>query len=204
MKLDPRKRPRHERSRGIVDAILEGAARLLEQGRAGDLTTNRVAEIAGVSIGSLYQYFPGKQAILAAVAQKRIRETYDALLERIDRSHDLTLDDAVSDIVDTFVDMKIEHDKVDAGVIERLVRQGLVDEAAFTLDAEYVARFAAALETWKPKMRSDLDSELAAFVLFQSLRAVMIMGALQRPDLVTQARLRGELKTLMLSYLSPR
>jgi AcrR family transcriptional regulator len=202
--LDPRKTPRHQRSRSIVDAIIEGAARLLESDRAKDLTTNRVAEIAGVSIGSLYQYFPGKQAIVAAVAQKRIRDTYDALLDRIEQSRELPLDDAVSAVVDSFVDMKIEHDKVDAGVIERLVRQGLVDEAAFTLDAEYVARFAAALESWKPKVRAELDAELGAFVLFQSLRAVMILGSLQRKDLVTDVRMRDELKTLMLSYLAPR
>lgn len=53
---DPRKRPRQARSVATFEAILEAAARILE------INTNAVAELAGVSIGSLYQYFPSKDA----------------------------------------------------------------------------------------------------------------------------------------------
>jgi AcrR family transcriptional regulator len=61
----PRKTPVQSRSRATCDAILEAAARILEVGGLTALTTNEVARRAGVSIGSLYQYFPDKQAILA-------------------------------------------------------------------------------------------------------------------------------------------
>jgi AcrR family transcriptional regulator len=62
-----RKVPRQERSRALVEAIVEAAARILVQQGRDALTTNAVALRAGVSIGSLYQYFPNREAILAAV-----------------------------------------------------------------------------------------------------------------------------------------
>ena len=70
----PRKTPRQARARTTVGAILEAAARILASGSAQALTTNRVAEVAGVSIGSLYQYFPNREAILAElIREKRAR-----------------------------------------------------------------------------------------------------------------------------------
>ncbi len=65
MLLEPRKRPHQQRSAATVDAILEAAARILERKGLDALTTNVVAELAGISIGSLYQYVPGKAVILA-------------------------------------------------------------------------------------------------------------------------------------------
>lgn len=68
--LKPRKTPRQARSQATCEAILEAAARILEQGGLPALTTNRIAELAGVSIGSLYQYFPSKEAILAEMVRR--------------------------------------------------------------------------------------------------------------------------------------
>ncbi|NDW03414.1 TetR/AcrR family transcriptional regulator [Jiella pacifica] len=68
----PRKQPIQERAQATVAALVEAAARILEEnGRAG-FSTNAVAERAGVSIGSLYQYFPSKEALLSALI---VRET---------------------------------------------------------------------------------------------------------------------------------
>lgn len=60
----PRKQPRQARARHTVEAIIEASARILEQQGHGGFTTNGVAELAGVSIGTLYQYFPDKDALL--------------------------------------------------------------------------------------------------------------------------------------------
>lgn len=67
-----RKVPRQARSVETVRAIVEATARILEQSGLGEFTTNAVAERAGVSIGSLYQYFPGKEALIGALI---VRET---------------------------------------------------------------------------------------------------------------------------------
>jgi AcrR family transcriptional regulator len=68
-RLALRKPPRQERSRATVEAILEAAAELLSaKGRSA--STNQIAARAGVSVGSLYQYFPGKDAIVAALFER--------------------------------------------------------------------------------------------------------------------------------------
>jgi AcrR family transcriptional regulator len=63
----PRKQPRQARARHTVEAIIEASARILEEQGHGGFTTNAVAELAGVSIGTLYQYFPDKDALLGAL-----------------------------------------------------------------------------------------------------------------------------------------
>jgi AcrR family transcriptional regulator len=77
----PRKTPRQARSQSTVEAIVEAAARILEREGHGGFSTNAVAETAGVSIGSLYQYFPRKEALVGALIArekerliKRVRE----------------------------------------------------------------------------------------------------------------------------------
>ena len=69
-KPKPRKVPVQTRSRATVEAILEATARILEAEGLEAVTTNRVAERAGVSIGSLYQYFPDRDAVLAALIRR--------------------------------------------------------------------------------------------------------------------------------------
>ncbi len=82
--LSPRKRPRQQRSIATVVAIVEAAARVFaERGYAGG-STNRIAQTAGVSIGSLYEYFPNKGSILVAVAERhlgRMIEDVERLLQ---------------------------------------------------------------------------------------------------------------------------
>lgn len=68
--LKPRKRPGQSRSTETVRTILEGAARVLEERGLAGYTTNAVAERAGVSVGSVYQYFPGKDALTASLVNR--------------------------------------------------------------------------------------------------------------------------------------
>lgn len=78
-----RRTPRQERSQFTVDAIFEAVAHLVATQGEDALTTNRIAERAGVSVGSLYQYFPSKEAILLAMVDRhcdRVMLELDALL----------------------------------------------------------------------------------------------------------------------------
>src|SRR5205085_569397 len=69
-KLSPRKTPRQERSRATVEALLEATTDILRREGYAKLTTNRIADRAGVNIASLYQYFPGKEAIIAELRRR--------------------------------------------------------------------------------------------------------------------------------------
>ncbi|MES0874913.1 TetR/AcrR family transcriptional regulator [Sinimarinibacterium thermocellulolyticum] len=72
--LLPKKQPRQARAQATFDAIVEAAARLLAAEGYAAVSTNRVAEVAGVSIGSLYEYFPNKQSIVATALARAMSE----------------------------------------------------------------------------------------------------------------------------------
>ncbi|ORM74702.1 TetR family transcriptional regulator [Pantoea wallisii] len=78
-KISQRKKPQQARSSELVSAILQAATQVLEQEGANRFTTARVAERAGVSIGSLYQYFPNKAAILFRLQREEWERTSDLL-----------------------------------------------------------------------------------------------------------------------------
>ncbi len=75
---EPRKRPRQQRSQETVDRILDAAARIFDA-RGYAATTNHVADAAGVSVGSLYQYFPNKDALLVGLAERHVDEALEML-----------------------------------------------------------------------------------------------------------------------------
>ena len=88
-RISSRKEPKQARSTGLVVAVLEAAAQVLAREGAQRFTTARVAEKAGVSVGSLYQYFPNKAAILFRLQSDEWRRTADllsAILEDAGRS----------------------------------------------------------------------------------------------------------------------
>lgn len=80
--VEPRKTPRQARSAQTNAVILEAATRVLERDGAAAFNTNRVAERAGISVGSLYQYYPNKASLLFALQEKEIATT-TAMLEAI-------------------------------------------------------------------------------------------------------------------------
>ena len=74
-----RREPSQERSRALVESIVEATARVLKAEGLLGLTTNRAAQVAGVSIGSLYQYFPSKEALLARLIERELEEDLSQL-----------------------------------------------------------------------------------------------------------------------------
>jgi len=80
-KLEPRKAPSQERSRAKVEQILQATHQLLESQGLEKLTTNAIAKQAGMSVGSLYQYFPNKQAVIFELYQRWLNSVREELLE---------------------------------------------------------------------------------------------------------------------------
>ena len=83
-RVRPRRRPSQERSRFTVDAILDAAAQVFEARGFAEGTTNRIAERAGVSVGSLYEYFPTKDAVAVALAERELERERESLLATLD------------------------------------------------------------------------------------------------------------------------
>ena len=82
--LKPRKAPRQQRSQEMLDLILQAATRVLRRESLAGFNTNRVAEVAGISVGSLYQYFPNKAALVTALIARAHAKLADALQALVD------------------------------------------------------------------------------------------------------------------------
>jgi AcrR family transcriptional regulator len=85
-RTETRKSPKQERSRRTVDRILDAAARIFHECGYPGATTNDIADEAGVSVGSLYQYFPNKDALLVALTRRHIESTTASLADLLSRS----------------------------------------------------------------------------------------------------------------------
>lgn len=84
--ISPRKVPRQQRSLATVEVILQAATRVLSRESLAGFNTNRVAEVAGVSVGSVYQYFPNKAALVTALidrAQTELSEAFEMLVRQL-------------------------------------------------------------------------------------------------------------------------
>ncbi len=100
--LTARKAPQQHRAKLMVETILEAAARILEDG-GGPITTNHIAKRAGVSIGSLYQYFPSVDAIMAALIEKHVADEREAAEAILVNAHDVEAD-TMRELLIAFVD----------------------------------------------------------------------------------------------------
>jgi AcrR family transcriptional regulator len=99
----PRKQPRQARAAATVDAIIEAAARILEAQGLEAFNTNAVARLAGVSVGSLYQYFPAKDAIMAALIRRESQAFAEALEAALRTARSKSLAGAVFTLAETAV-----------------------------------------------------------------------------------------------------
>jgi AcrR family transcriptional regulator len=198
--LSSRRDPKQLRSRAIVDAILEAGRRILEAEGPGALTTNHVAERAGVSIGSLYRYFPNKEAVIAAVCAK---ETQRDVTEICSAEHwaidELPLRQALAAIVDFQI---ARHQRLVAlGSDVYRAHQGEFSLTAHMGSGEVVAHMRALLLRHRDAVRvRDLDQ--AAFLIARGLSAIVRRALEEQPGKLLEAAFRDELVDLAVAYVT--
>ena len=107
--LQPRKKPVQARSAVTVEAISEAAIQVLLSNGVERLTTTRVAERAGVSVGTLYQYYPNKESLLFAVLEDHLNKVSAALEAACERARHKPLVEMVKEAVEAFVDAKMRR-----------------------------------------------------------------------------------------------
>jgi AcrR family transcriptional regulator len=110
--LNPRKRPQQRRSRVTIDTIFEATIQVLLANGLDRTTTIQIAERAGVSVGSLYQYFPNKHALLAAVVKRHVSEVVDATIAACKSVHGKTIGEMCATMMAAFVDAKTRRPEV--------------------------------------------------------------------------------------------
>jgi AcrR family transcriptional regulator len=122
----PRKRPVQGRSHDTVTAILGATIRVLsEDGER--LTTTRVAEVAGVSVGTLYQYFPNREALITGVLADHLEAAVTAVEQAADAARELPLAEAAERVVRAFLALKAERAET-SRLLNRVFGVGMLDD----------------------------------------------------------------------------
>lgn len=197
--LKPRKAPQQARAAVTLSAIFEATIQILLMVGERNLTTTRVAERAGVSVGTVYQYYPHKQALLYAVLQSQVAHISAAVEAACRTGTGHTATEMGKLLVEAFLDAKTE--RLDITKALYLTAEDLDTRSLLTAATERnVAAVAAMLAT-----ASDADFEnlpAVAFTVFSgiagSTRIVFERGA----TLLALKELRGELSLMCSSYLN--
>ncbi len=195
----PRKRPQQSRSHDTVEAILTAAARILVRDGYAGTSTNRIAELAGVSIGSLYEYFPNKVAILAALRQRQHDRMLSAMSATLTDALALPLGAAVRKTIEAMV----EAHSVDPALQAALMWQvpDHVSALSNSVEQHFVELTKAYLEKHRDEVRPK-DLELAAFFSVQTARSLTHAAWIAFPERLSDGRLTDELTDLILRYLA--
>ena len=201
LRTNPRKSASQERSRHTVNALLEATARILIKEGFDKASTNRIAEVAGVSVGSLYQYFPSKEALVAALIDRHRQEIMEVVQGEMAAAVQQLLDQGVRALVAVAVKAHRIDPKLHRVLAEQIPRVGRLEKVE-TFDRANYARFKAYLESCKREVRvADLD--LAAFVCVTTIEAVTHNAVLHQKIVATPATeaLIDETTRLVVGYL---
>lgn len=183
----------------MVDAILTATARILAQGGAARLTTNRVADVAGVSVGSLYQYFPDKQALMAALIEREAQ----ADLERLGQTMMSHAHRPLPEVLAVFARLMVDHHAKAPRLYREMFHSVATVQQDNTLRAVQErahAGMAGVLEMHRSELRV-ADPQWAAFMAVETARGVVEAAVeLGRMDRDADALAR-ELTDLLTRYL---
>lgn len=110
--LNYKKEPKQARAKVTCRAIIQASAQILEEEGYGGLSTNGIAERAGVSIGSVYEYFPGKEAIVAAVATQLVESMLEKMQAALQHAETLVLEEAMQTWIHSLYAISREEHKL--------------------------------------------------------------------------------------------
>jgi AcrR family transcriptional regulator len=196
--LKARKKPRQTRSATTVEAIFEATIQVLLREGIHRLTTTRVAERAGVSVGTMYQYFPHKQALLYALNERYL----DLVAERVEMAcqaqHGAATEAMVKALVTAYWQAKTERSDVTRALYSSAVEldnAALIDAFARRMDAATIAMLKSALDADYANI--DLVNITLLSVIFGTVRNVFERNL----PVCEQEAIRHQLMTMCLSYL---
>ena len=197
----PRKKAIQPRAVATVEAILTATARILVREGYDHASTNRIAEAAGVSIGSLYQYFPSKEALVAALMERHIEEMSEVLHREMALVIDAPLPRAIEHVVHAMLAAHAVNPKLHKVFVEQVPRVGRLERIK-DIEVRALALARTFLEYRRPELREGLDLDLASFIVVATVESLTHAAVLYRPDLLADQRMVHEVRDLVLRYLT--
>jgi len=195
----PRKKPRQGRSQATVDAILEATARVLCTTGYDRASTNRIALAAGVSVGSLYQYFPSKEALVAALAARHMSTMTALVRAKLSEVATAPMPVAVRTIIMAMFEAHAVDPKLHKVLIEEVPRIGRLENLR-GVEKETETLVAAMLEGRKRELRRT-NVETMALLLVTVVEAATHAAVLAELEPARSRAVADELTDLVLRYL---
>lgn len=199
-RFQPRKQPRQPRSQATVNAILDATVRILVAEGYEAMNTNRVAELAGVSIGSLYQYFPNKAALIVAVRRRHSEQMRQQLHRCAARAPELPLREAVAELIHAVV----QAHRVDPA-LHIVLEQEVPRPERFGARADLDAKLRELVKNLLNHYHKDIhynDLELTSLILVRTVDALVHLTLQDDAPRMSAQALERELTTLVLRYLA--
>lgn len=199
-RVEARKQPRQARSQATVEAILVAAARVLEAEGVRAFTTNRVAEVAGVSVGSLYQYFPNKEALIVALHDRHARAMHEVIGTTLADGGQTTLRASVGAIVHAMLAAHRTEPELHRALEHEYA---LLDGPLSTTDADvdFYRELRRLLRCHAGEVRV-ADRELAVYVVAHMVHALVHAAVLEPPRRKRRDALEGAIVDAVTAYLT--
>ncbi len=196
--VNMRKIPKQDRSRFTIEAILDATAQLLEIDSANSVSTNHIARRAGISIGTLYQYFPNKTAVLFALADRGRHSRAREVIDRLTTIEAGTIDELTRQIIRALIavysNTRTERQLTMLMMIQKLESPGAdqpIDDVASLL--------ASKMDSFLKVATS--QSEIMSFVLSRSVMGVIRSTLLDAPHLLKEQEFEDQLVRLVTGFL---
>lgn len=195
----PRKQALQARSRATVDVILKATARILIAEGYDRASTNKVAARAGVSIGSLYQYFPSKEALVAALLERHLEEMGQVLRAAFPRLAAAPIEQAAEEVVRLMVAAHSVDPALHRVFVEQVPRIGQLERIQ-GFEEEMTGLVRAYLEPRRDKLVVE-DLDMAAFIVVGIVESLTHAAVLSRPELLGEPFVR-EVSAVVIRYLT--
>lgn len=195
---DPRKSPRQARAKATVDALLEAGARILTADGYERANVNRIAELAGVSVGSLYQYFPTKDALVAAVIKRHSEQMTETFEKDLGDLATLPTPLAVRAIVRRALVTYSINPK-----LRKVVREEVPRGETFARTEDFDARLAKVLEGYFAFHAANVrpsNHALAVKLLMTAVESIAARFAIEDPEQLANDEVIDEIAILVLRY----
>lgn len=207
----PRKLPKQGRSKVLVDAIVEACENILARGDAEQLTTNYIAEVAGVNIGSLYQYFPNKEAVLATVFTRKMAaeraEFADQSNKRILAQSALSLSAALAEVIRVKAELHQRflalHGDFYRDYYDFFDFESAIDDYVSTdlRQPTWSVWVKSLLKHYQHELRVD-DIDRAAFLLANIIDGLLSAAVREEPHFLSADDFLGQVHTAALNAIS--
>jgi AcrR family transcriptional regulator len=191
----PRRQPKQRRARQTVDAMLDAVARILERQGVAAITTNRIASVAGVSIGSVYQYFPDKRAIYAALHARHADETIRLVESTLVEHATASLVELLRALIEALI---VAHAK-GPQLYELFAEVPHAESRSFAARLRDTLR--VAISDRADELPAPRDLERVLFVVSHMIDALAHAAALHRPPRLSLAAAKEEAVRAVLAYL---